>query len=109
MHIFIFLTIGYYRVLYDSANYGLIRDQLLSDHTVISVDNRAQLLDDAFNLAILNKISYTDAFDLTRYLAKEQAYSPWHGVLPELEYIHNMFVANSAFEDWRVYFRSHKT
>jgi len=94
---------GFYRVRYDSVNYGLIRDQLLSDHTIISVDNRAQLLDDAFNLAILNKISYTDAFDLTRYLGKEVAYSPWHGVLPELDYIHGMFLNNPYYGIWRKY------
>ena len=95
--------IGYYRVKYDPTNYNLISEQLKADPEVISVNNRAQLLDDAFNLALLNRINYTHAMDLTLYLEKEQAYSPWHGVLPELDYIHFMMVNGPAFDDWQVH------
>ena len=93
---------GYYRVKYDTINNGLIRDQLVANPETISVNNRAQLLDDAFNLAILGRISYTDAFDMTLYLAKERSYSPWHGVLPELDYINSMFLNDPSFSDWKV-------
>jgi len=94
--------IGYYRVRYDSTNYALLRDQLIKDHTQISTNNRAQLLDDAFNLALLGHISYSDAFDLTLYLLKERHYSPWHAVLPELDYIHFQMLNSPASDDWLV-------
>ena len=42
---------GYYRVTYDERNWRLLKDQLLFDHEVFTPSNRAQLLDDAFNLA----------------------------------------------------------
>ncbi len=88
--------------MYDTINYGLIRDQLVTDHTKFSVNNRAQLLDDAFNLATLNIIAYADAFDLTIYLRNEKEFTPWEAVLPELDFIHFMFVDDSAYQNWKV-------
>lgn len=43
--------IGYFRVNYDVKNWRLLIDQLMRDCEVISVSNRAGLIDDAFNLA----------------------------------------------------------
>merc|ERR1711911_517072 len=80
----------------------MIANQLQADHNLIPINNRAQLLDDAFNLALLNAISYNDAFSLTTYLSKEKNYSPWHAVLPELEYIHFMMINTDYYEDWEV-------
>jgi len=94
---------GYYRVVYDPPNYALLRDQLVADHEVISSKNRVQLLDDAFNVALYGRINYTSALDLTLYLSKEQSYSPWHGILPELDYIHFMLINRGAFSDWQSY------
>ena len=42
---------GYYRVNYDDNNWKLLIKQLKADHTKIHVNNRAQLIDDALNLA----------------------------------------------------------
>ncbi|KAF7238055.1 Thyrotropin-releasing hormone-degrading ectoenzyme, partial [Varanus komodoensis] len=42
---------GYFRVNYDIRNWRLLIDQLMRNHKVISVSNRASLIDDAFNLA----------------------------------------------------------
>lgn len=97
---------GYYRVMYDPENYGLLSDQLVADHNRISTFNRAQLLDDAFNLALLGRISYADALTLTLYMAQEKAYSPWHAVLPELKYVDSMFRYNAAYGEWKVRSRS---
>ena len=58
----------YYRVLYDVTNYALIRDQLINDHTRILPNNRGQMLDDTFNLALANLVPYAQAMDLTLYL-----------------------------------------
>lgn len=92
----------YYRVLYDVTNYGLIRDQLLIDHTRISANNRAQLLDDTFNLALANLVPYTQAMDLTLYLRNEREYVPWNAVLDELNYIDTMLYNLPEFTNWKV-------
>ncbi|KAJ7411405.1 hypothetical protein BTVI_49511 [Pitangus sulphuratus] len=42
---------GYFRVNYDIRNWRLLINQLTRNHEVISVSNRAGLIDDAFNLA----------------------------------------------------------
>ena len=98
---------GYYRVMYDPENYGLLSDQLVADHNRISTFNRAQLLDDAFNLALLARINYTIALDLTLYLANEKNYSPWTGFLPELEYVHFQLIGTEASNDWQVLSTAH--
>ncbi|XP_046442871.1 aminopeptidase N-like [Daphnia pulex] len=97
---------GFYRVAYDETNYGLIADQLIADHLRISIMNRAQLLDDAFVLAKVEKISYTIAFDLTLFLKYERKYVPWRAVLDELNYIDTMFYKESQYADWKIYMTS---
>ena len=92
----------YYRVAYDPTNYGLIRDQLIADHQRVSANNRAQLLDDSFNLALTELIPYTDALDLTLYLKYEREYVPWHAVLSELNYVDIMLYNFAEFSNWRV-------
>lgn len=47
---------GFYRVNYDDNNWKLITQQLVTDHSVIHVINRAQILDDSFNLARAGKV-----------------------------------------------------
>lgn len=42
---------GYYRVNYDENNWNLLVQQLETDHTLIHVASRSQLVDDALDLA----------------------------------------------------------
>jgi len=49
---------GYYRVNYDDHNWGLLIQQLRDDHKVIHVVNRAQIIDDAMNLARTGTVSF---------------------------------------------------
>merc|ERR1711962_408781 len=67
---------GFYRVNYDEANWALIADQLLDDHETIHLMNRAQLLDNAFNVAKAGLLDYRIALDQTLYLGKETEYIP---------------------------------
>lgn len=87
---------------YDQENYKMIVDQLVSDHSKIALLNRAQLLDDAFTLAKIDKISYSTAFDLTLYLKNEVEYVPWRSVLDELDYIDVMLHKSQENYDWQV-------
>ncbi|KAI9551545.1 hypothetical protein GHT06_021878 [Daphnia sinensis] len=97
---------NYYRVAYDAVNYGLIRDQLIADHQRVSDNNRAQLLDDAFTLALTELIPYSEALDLTLYLKNERDYVPWHAVLSELNYIDIMLYNFVEFPNWKSYMTS---
>jgi len=73
-------AIGFYRVLYDAELTSLIRDQLMSDHTVISALSRSQLLDDYLNLAFRGIVPIETALSLTEYLAKEEHFAVWQVV-----------------------------
>ena len=99
------LNEGYYRVAYDPTNYALIRDQLLLDHTQISLKNRAQLLDDSLNIARVNIIPYSEALDLTLYLTKEREYVPFYSALTALNYIDSMFSSTGGYGDLKVNYK----
>ncbi|XP_071514305.1 aminopeptidase Ey-like [Panulirus ornatus] len=81
---------GYYRVNYDDHNWNLLILQLLADHTPIHALNRAQIIDDAFNLARAGQLSYDVALRVNAYLRKETEYVPWAAALTSLDYLDNM-------------------
>lgn len=97
---------GFYRVVYDAINYGLLANQLVADHSKITMYNRAQLLDDSFVLAFANKIFYDHALDLSLYLKFETEYVPWHSVLSEFDYIDIMLFDQPEYSDWKVCFEN---
>ena len=74
------LSLRYYRVNYDASNWAAIVAQLKSDHSVIDVKNRAQIIDDAFSLARAGQLGYDVAFITTSYLAQEKEFVPWKAV-----------------------------
>ncbi|KAK6288401.1 hypothetical protein J4Q44_G00389000 [Coregonus suidteri] len=65
---------GYYRVNYDMDNWERLLNQLTTDHTVIPLINRAQIVDDAFNLARAKVINTTLALRTIQYLSQERDY-----------------------------------
>lgn len=70
---------GYYRVNYDEDIWTAIINVLNSDsYTSIHVTNRAQLIDDAFSLAKGGYIDYRIAFDVLKYLVRENDFFPWY-------------------------------
>nr|XP_037280704.1 aminopeptidase Q-like [Rhipicephalus microplus] len=67
---------GYYKVNYDVENWELLRRQLLVAPEVIPVLNRAQLIQDASDLAHSGDLSYAVAMDILDYVRRETAYAP---------------------------------
>ena len=59
----------------------MIIKQLNEDHMKIHVINRAQIIDDAINLARSGLLSYEIALGVTSYLNKEVEYIPWAAAL----------------------------
>ncbi|KAL7047337.1 hypothetical protein ACKWTF_002867 [Chironomus riparius] len=80
--------IGYYRVNYDPSMWMKIMSTLNSLYfEVIPVLNRAALIDDAFNLAVANKIPYGYIFGILSYLKYEPDLIPWKVASYGLQYI----------------------
>ncbi|KAJ0012672.1 hypothetical protein NQD34_017006 [Periophthalmus magnuspinnatus] len=69
---------GYFRVNYDLQNWKLLIQQLHSNPQIISIGNRAGLIDDAFNLARAGYIPQNIPLQLIGYLPEESSFLPWH-------------------------------
>ncbi|XP_069481325.1 aminopeptidase N-like [Ambystoma mexicanum] len=98
-------VVGYYRVNYDTANWNKLLSQLNSDPKVIPLINRAQIIDDAFNLARAKHIETTLALDTTRFLKNETEYMPWQAALNSLSYFTLMFDRSSVYGPMKNYLR----
>ncbi|XP_053679539.1 membrane alanyl aminopeptidase-like [Anopheles nili] len=70
--------VGYYRVNYDAPLWNKISKALKSEgFGGIHVLNRAQIVDDLFNLARGDIVPYGTALDILEYLKEETEYAPW--------------------------------
>lgn len=95
---------GYYRVNYDTDNWKLIIKHLNDPRRFheISQSNRAQLIDDAMNLARADLLDYTVALDVTRYLSHERDYVPWKTAINNLLYIDSMLIRTPDYDKMKV-------
>ncbi|XP_067128251.1 aminopeptidase N-like [Centruroides vittatus] len=97
--------VGYYRANYDLHNWKLLIDQLQNDHSVIHVINRAQILDDALDLAKAGILDYGLALNTTLYLSKEQEYVPWEAALNAFSYLDTMLSRTAMLGKWKKYIK----
>lgn len=96
--------VGYYRVNYDAANWEAIRKALLTeDYGKIHVLNRAQIVDDLFNLAQSGEISYNLVLDVTDYLVHETNYIPWLSAFNGLSFLSRRIADNDDLADMESY------
>lgn len=75
-----------------------------SDFSFIHVLNRAQLVNDALNLARAGYLDYSVALPVTRYLTRETAYAPWSAAFTGFTYLNTMLASSSGYEDFKVRF-----
>ncbi|XP_071548247.1 aminopeptidase N-like isoform X2 [Panulirus ornatus] len=94
---------GYYRVNYDDHNWELLIHQLFTNHRVISTINRAQIIDDAMNLAKAGHLSYRAALHLCTYLPREAEYLPWEAALNNFDFLKTMFSRTSGYGAFKSY------
>ncbi|XP_055550407.1 uncharacterized protein LOC129732954 [Wyeomyia smithii] len=94
---------SYYRVNYDSENWKLIINSLLQDPSTIHVQNRAQLINDAYNLARADRIDMAVALELMTYLKKEYAYPPWAAAGTVLTYFNNKLRGTEQYSKFIAY------
>lgn len=95
---------GYYRVNYDITNWKLIIKHLNDPRRYheIAQSNRAQLIDDAMNLARADLLDYTTALDVTKYLNHERDYVPWKTAINNLLYIDSMLIRTPDYDKMKV-------
>jgi hypothetical protein len=89
-------------VNYDIDNWNLIIKGLCENHNNMPPLNRAQLLDDALNLARAGKLPYSIALDLTMYLERDVDYIPWAAALNALSFLDRRLTNNEGYDDFMV-------
>lgn len=98
---------GYYRVNYDLNNWIKLRDQLNSDHEKIHFINRAQLIDDSFNLGRAGHLTQELFLSLVKYLSNEKESLPFTAAQSGLNYISNQVSANyETYNQFKKYYLS---
>ncbi|KAM7406492.1 hypothetical protein PAMP_000866 [Pampus punctatissimus] len=100
---------GFYRVNYDSENWERLLAKLSSEHQEIPVINRAQIIDDAFNLARAKIVDTTLALRTTKFLSKEVEYMPWQTASRNLDYFFLMFDRSEVYGPMQEYIKKQVT
>ncbi|KAM6980556.1 aminopeptidase N-like [Aplochiton taeniatus] len=100
---------GFYRVNYDSENWENLLTQLATNLEAIPVINRAQIIDDAFNLARANIVSTILALRTTKFLQKEKEYMPWQTANRNLDYFYLMFDRSEVYGPMQAYIKKQVT
>ncbi|XP_063704739.1 membrane alanyl aminopeptidase-like [Culicoides brevitarsis] len=81
-------AVGFYRINYEEHNWQAIAKALKSEnHGDIHVLNRAQIIDDLFNLARAGYLSYDFILNIVDYVIDEKEYLPWYAMLNGLSYL----------------------
>ncbi|KAL0619707.1 Aminopeptidase N [Plecturocebus cupreus] len=100
---------GYYQVNYDEDNWRKIQTQLQTDRSAIPIINRAQIINDAFNLATAHKVPVTLALSNTLFLINETEYMPWEAALSSLNYFKLMFDRSEVYGPMKSYLKQQVT
>ncbi|KAL3885283.1 hypothetical protein ACJMK2_025367 [Sinanodonta woodiana] len=98
--------IGYYRVNYEEKMWISIIDQLKRNHKVIHVVNRAQIINDAWNLASSGLVSMDVALGTLEYLTKETDLVPWVAGLQELHKLGLALQLTPAFGHLQIFMQN---
>jgi hypothetical protein len=94
---------GYYRVNYDLKNWRLLISELSNTGKTgyverIKAINRAQLIDDAFNLAKYNYLTYNVSIDLIGYIKNEIDIIPIKAAINNLDFLYKIYRGNDNNE-----------
>lgn len=89
---------------YDSTNWNLIIRYLRDPRHFqkIAPANRAQLINDALNLARGSYLSYQTALDVTQYLVHEHDYIPWKAAINSINFIDAMMIKGGDYHLMKV-------
>ncbi|KAM0729596.1 Aminopeptidase N [Formica fusca] len=92
---------GFYRVNYDTYSWRRLINQLDSEgFESIHVLNRAQIIDDLFNLARATYVDYELVLNASRYLTRETNHLPWKAFFNGLSYVYERFEKQSEYQEY---------
>lgn len=95
---------GFYRVNYEDTNWDRLTKYLKSpSNTSISMINRAQLIDDALNLARTGHLKYEIALEVTTYLSGETDYIPWYAAVRGFNYLDSVLQGAKNYTNYHKY------
>lgn len=91
------MIVGYYRVNYNKEHWNLLAKALNISETREKIHkiNRAQLIDDAMNLAKAGILPYGTAFNVTDYLLTETDYFPWYSAFRDFRFLLQRYAEDS--------------
>ncbi|XP_050673816.1 aminopeptidase A-like isoform X3 [Leptidea sinapis] len=69
--------VGYYRVNYSLEMWDTLKHELSARSELLSISDRAHILNDVFALAEANQLPYRVALQMTTYLTVETDFVPW--------------------------------
>jgi aminopeptidase N len=96
-------AMGFYRVLYDTSLFSLIKTQLETNATVISPASRSQLIDDYFAMAFQGFVRIETAFEVTRYMEQEDELIVWDALFTQLALTLRMLSGTPGYGSFRAY------
>ncbi|XP_029666932.1 aminopeptidase N-like [Formica exsecta] len=95
---------GYYRVNYYPDNWNRLAVYLQTEnYKNISNTNRAQLIDDALNLARAGYLNYDSALQITKYLNEETDYIPWYAAIRAFDYLDRILQGMENHDKYHAY------
>jgi len=96
---------GYYRVLYDTANWALITDGLIARPHKIDPRNRAQLINDLYRFATSGRVPHATLLQLLTYLPQEDQYSPWSAANTVITLFNRYLSGDADYANFQFYVR----
>ncbi|XP_067653450.1 uncharacterized protein [Haliotis asinina] len=97
---------GLYRVNYEDSNWEALIHQLGTDHTVIDKTNRAQIINDAWDLARSGILKQETALQTLEYLSSETDYFPWTAARGKLAYVDSMLQNTEMYGLFKKFLRN---
>lgn len=95
---------GFYRVNYDTSSWNKLIKKLNSkEFEAIDVLNRAQIIDDLFNLARANYVDYELLMIASQYLKRETNHLPWKAFFNGLSSIYETFEQHGSQKELNGY------
>ncbi|XP_047509219.1 glutamyl aminopeptidase isoform X1 [Pieris napi] len=94
---------GYYRVNYPLDMWSQIIEQLKVKSNMLTISDRAHLLDDAFALSDAGILPYDIALSLTQYLPVEKDFVPWETASAKFSHLSKKLINTPAYENLKKY------
>lgn len=96
------LRTGFYRVNYDTETWSHISHIYINQPETFEERTRAQLLDDAFKLALRGYISINFPLNISKALYKEESLLVWQTAIENFKIVENILEYSSGYGAFKV-------